>query len=217
MVKLGDYDVVVFDLDDTLYPERSYVLSGYSFLSNLLDSLYSLDTYGTFLEAMSDDQEDVLGYVLSKHELPSSLKEHLVLAYRYHHPKLELHDGALILLDSLIERDMPIYLITDGRSITQRLKLRALNIQDYFKQIFISEEVGVAKPEIESFKIIDDRHVGKKIVYIADNPKKDFVAPELLGWKSVGVLHVDTRIHPLIENHSEKANIWLKRLSELKC
>jgi len=217
MVNLLDYDVVVFDLDDTLYSEKDYVLSGYCYLVGMLKSLYSVDTHESFFEAILNNENDVFDYVLKKHQLPAFLKEHLILAYRYHKPNLILHDGAFEILNTLVNENIPVYLITDGRGITQRLKIEALKIGGFLDGIYISEEVGAGKPSPDSFIAIANKNPNKKIVYIADNPKKDFVAPNALGWDSIGLLHKKSRIHPLPENYETKANVWLEQFKELIC
>ena len=53
--------------------------------------------------------------------------------------------------------------------------------------MLISEEVGSEKLLGEAFRLIMDR-TGEKgpYVYVGDNPKKDFVAPNRLGWLTVG-------------------------------
>lgn len=217
MVNILDYDVVVFDLDDTLYSEKDYVLSGYSYLTKMLKSLYSVDTHESFLEAIKNNEKDVFDYVLKKNQLPLLLKEHLILAYRYHKPKLNLHDGVAEILKKLTYKKIPIYIITDGRSVTQRLKMNALNITNFFNGIYISEEVGVEKPAPDSFVFISNKYPNKRIVYIADNPKKDFIVPNDLGWESIGLLQKESRIHPLSKNYETKANIWLETFKELVC
>jgi putative hydrolase of the HAD superfamily len=217
MANLLDFDVVVFDLDDTLYSEVNYVLSGYKFLSELIEKLYSKNTYNTFLEALKRNEADVFSYVIGEHELPETLKQHLILAYRYHVPTIQLHAGAITILEKLKSKDVPVYLITDGRGITQRLKITSLGIEAFFEKIFISEEVGVGKPEPDSFIAIKEVHPNQSIVYVADNPKKDFISPNKLGWSSIGILNKATRVHPLTNNYIEAADVWLDELKELTC
>jgi len=217
MANLSNFDVVVFDLDDTLYSEMDYVLSGYKFLSELIEKLYSKNTYKTFLEALKRNEADVFSYVISEHELPETLKQHLILAYRYHTPNINLHEGAISILNQLKSKKIPIFLITDGRGVTQRLKITSLGIEFFFEKIFISEEVGVGKPEPGSFLAIKETHPNKSIVYVADNPKKDFISPNKLGWSSIGILNKSTRVHPLTNNYIEVANVWLDELKELTC
>ena len=217
MANLLDYDVVVFDLDDTLYSEMDYVLSGYKFSSDLIKMLYSKNTFETFVKALNEKIPDIFSYVISEHKLPGILKEHLILAYRYHVPNIKLHEGVILTLENLRGNNIPIYLITDGRSITQRLKIVSLKIEYFFEYIFISEEVGVGKPEPDSFIAIQRKHPNKSIVYVADNPKKDFIAPEQLGWSSIGILNKYTRVHPLTNNYIQAANVWIDEFKELTC
>lgn len=217
MLSLLNFDVVVFDLDDTLYSEMDYVLSGYKFLSDLIEKLYSKSTYQTFIKALDAKAPDVFSYVIEEHNLPVTLKEHLILAYRYHTPNIKLYNGVLLTLEKLRNKNIPMYLITDGRGLTQRLKIKSLGIESFFESIFISEEVGASKPDLNSFLAISSRHPQKSIVYIADNPKKDFIAPIKLGWKSIGILNMNTRVHPLTDNYIQTADVWLNKFQELLC
>ena len=217
MADLSNFDVVVFDLDDTLYSEMDYVLSGYHFLSELIDKLYSKSTYHTFIKALNTKAPDVFSYVIEEHNLPKTLKEHLILSYRYHTPNIKLHEGVILILEQLKNKNIPMYLITDGRGITQRLKISSLGIESFFESIFISEEVGVGKPDPDSFISIQRLHPNQSIVYIADNPKKDFIAPKLLGWDSIGILNKNTRVHPLTNNYTQAANVWLDQFKGLTC
>jgi putative hydrolase of the HAD superfamily len=217
MANLSVFDVVVFDLDDTLYSEMDYVLSGYRYLSELIEKLYSKITYQSFLEALEKNEVDVFAYVIAEHKLPESLKQHLILAYRYHIPDIQLHDNALLILEQLKLKNVPVYLITDGRGITQRLKITSLGIETFFKSLFISEEVGVGKPSPDSFLAIQTLHPKQSIVYVADNPKKDFIAPNQLGWESIGIINKNTRVHPLTNNYIQAANVWLDEFKELTC
>lgn len=136
MADLSNFDVVVFDLDDTLYSEMDYVLSGYQYLAELLEILYSKSTYQSFLDAIKNNNRDVFDYVITENDLPESLKQHLILAYRYHRPSINLHKGVLGVLNELKSRTIPMYLITDGRGLTQRLKISSLGIEDFFEYIY---------------------------------------------------------------------------------
>jgi putative hydrolase of the HAD superfamily len=48
---------------------------------------------------------------------------------------------------------VPLALITNGASDTQRDKLRALGIQHWFDAVVVSGEVGIAKPDISVFRL----------------------------------------------------------------
>jgi putative hydrolase of the HAD superfamily len=86
-------------------------------------------------------------------------------------------------------------LITDGRSITQRNKLKALNIETYFNNIIISEEINSEKPSELNYRKVMSLDVNKKYVYIGDNPTKDFYTPNILGWISICRLDNGFNVH----------------------
>ena len=86
-------------------------------------------------------------------------------------------------------------LITDGRSITQRNKLRALGIESFFKNIVISEEVNSEKPSEYNFRMVMYNKIAENYIYIADNPKKDFITPNKLGWTSICLLDRGHNVH----------------------
>ena len=216
MVNLSSYDVIVFDLDDTLYSEKQYVHSGFKYLALIIQQLFSIDVEDDLLGAFTRNEKDVFSFIIDKYNLPATLKSHLVLAYRYHQPNLTLCKTVKLTLDSLKQLDKPMYLITDGRSLTQRLKINALDIKHYFKKIYISEEVGAEKPSIQSFMDIKKAEINSKIVYIADNPKKDFIAPRQLGWDSIGLKNEKIRVHPLTSDFLIKADVWLESFQEIK-
>ncbi|MCZ7570369.1 MAG: HAD family hydrolase [Ardenticatenaceae bacterium] len=62
-----------------------------------------------------------------------------------------LFDDARELFTSLRRARIPLALITNGASDTQRDKLRALDIEHWFDVVVISGEVGIAKPDAAAF------------------------------------------------------------------
>jgi len=208
---LRKYDVVVFDLDDTLYSEKSYVNSGYQVIAHYVESLYELD-FNRALEKCGDSS-NVLASVLDELGLNQSLLSQFIQIYRYHEPDIEVLPGVDCILRGLKKDGVPMYLITDGRSITQRLKITSLEIKAYFREIFISEEQGHEKPSPHSFEEINKQYENSKIVYIGDNPKKDFIAPHKLQWDTIGVKHNEIRVHPLLE--VEAPRCWVENIGDL--
>ena len=79
---------------------------------------------------------------------------------------------------SLIQNEKK-YIVTDGNKLVQKNKIDKLGIKKYFKKIFISRCYGVKyeKPSLYCFKKIIklERCKWKDLVYIGDNPKKDFI------------------------------------------
>jgi HAD superfamily hydrolase (TIGR01549 family) len=60
---------------------------------------------------------------------------------------LTLFPGAVDLLRSLRERGIRLGIVTNGLSETHREKIALLQISEYFDAIFLSDEVGMVKPD----------------------------------------------------------------------
>ena len=119
----------------------------------------------------------------------------MIFEYRFHFPEIELSIGALDLLKELKERKAIIGLITDGRSKSQRNKIKALKIEHFFDHILISEEFGSEKPDDRNFQFHIEKFAANEYIYIGDNFKKDFVTPNELGWLTIGLLDDGNNIH----------------------
>lgn len=213
MFELTAFPVVVFDLDDTLYSEADYVASGFRHLSTLVDSLYHRPFGKALQDAHVSKVCDPIGTALLEIGLPLTIKDDLIQAYRYHHPVLSLLPGAQDILNACMHAQCKLYLITDGRGITQRLKIQALGLQNIFDDVFISEELGASKPHPLAFVQIQRRHPKGPWIYLADNPQKDFLAPRALGWASVGVRHTTIRTHSLFSRCDPQ--FWVEDLQQL--
>jgi putative hydrolase of the HAD superfamily len=82
-------------------------------------------------------------------------------------------------------------IITDGEVVKQRNKIDALGIKRSVDHVFISEEFDSngSKPSTEMFEefLSTTGTKPENSVYIADNPAKDFVAPNTLRMRSLWV------------------------------
>jgi len=185
--------VIVFDLDDTLYPERSYFLSGLSAVEDYITKTFKIPFDGEIIKASKNGIGDLWGWSCQKLGLPSEIKESLLWVYRLHLPKIKLNSEIKILLDTLKKSNATLVILTDGRSVTQRLKINALNLQSL--PLYISEEYCSLKPSFLRFQEIEKKWEGRKFVYIGDNPQKDFYAPMKLGWLCLGADWFKEKIH----------------------
>lgn len=177
---------VIFDLDDTLIYEIDFLKSAYKEISEFLndDEVYEIMIEKYFLG------ENVFEFLEKKYLVK---KEELLHIYRNHIPTIELIDGAKELLQNLVNKNCRLGLITDGRSITQRNKIKALQIESFFDKIVISEEIGTTKPNMDNYTIFS--HSNAQFYYIGDNITKDFVTPNHLGWTTICLLDNGKNIH----------------------
>jgi putative hydrolase of the HAD superfamily len=184
---------VVFDLDDTLYDEVEYCKSGFTsvseFLSNLpefpqaehiFDALWMQFKAGnhtkTFNAALS---ELGIGY-------DAKLIRQLIEVYRSHEPNITLPPQSRQVLSKLSEK-FTLALLTDGFLPSQQLKVHALGIEQYFKCIIYTEQLGI----------------------------KDFIAPNRLGFTTIQIirparLHLESSQEP-----DSAAKYTIRQISQL--
>lgn len=198
--------VVVFDLDDTLFRERDFCRAGFRHIAKRVHELTGRDT-SSLLAAM---EQALLRRTSHFNPLEKWLQEagiydralidDLIADYRRGgHAPLQPAAGARELLDRLRSRGVRLGIITDGRSITQRGKIRDLGLQDYFRpaDISISEETGADKLSADPFRAFVRRYPeASGFTYVGDNPVKDFLHPNRLGWNTVMVRRNEDSVQP---------------------
>jgi putative hydrolase of the HAD superfamily len=193
---------VIFDLDDTLYLERDYVRSGFravaehlrrtlnrpeSFEDWLWDYFLKTKTGWTYRKGFSGGAFDALNDAMQL-GLGGADIDALVAVYRQHAPAIEANAEMVDLLGELRGR-VKLGLLSDGFLPAQRLKIDALGIAGLFEATVITEELGREfwKPSPAGFELIAERLAvpHRACAYVGDNPSKDFVAPNALGWRSI--------------------------------
>ncbi|SHJ38890.1 HAD family hydrolase [Pseudozobellia thermophila] len=190
-ITVDQRSVIVFDLDDTLYNEITYLQSAYREIAKKIDPKKWRQLFATMF-SLYRCSKNVFDFLAQEYNCD---KDELLSTYRNHKPEIALFHGALPLLKNIREKSGKIGLITDGRSQTQRAKLQALGIQDLFDIIIISEEFGSEKPDIRNYLAIAEAFPDHTYCYIADNIRKDFIAPNQLGWETICLLDNGLNIH----------------------
>ena len=170
--------VVCFDLDDTLYKEIDYLKSAYQEISEAVG-------HSEAVPQMMDwyyKKKNVFAELINDYNLSVSISD-LLIMYRNHYPNISLDAGVKEFLEELKEYGAKLGLITDGRSVSQRNKIKALGLEGFFDVEIISEEFGSEKPDSRNYQAVMDAFPDRKyFVYVGDNPAKDFIAPNQLGW-----------------------------------
>lgn len=194
--------VVCFDLDDTLYKEIDFLKSAFKEIVE-----YTLKCSGSHDLVAAGLYEGMLGAYFSKKDAFDYLiaavgidldKAILLSLYRNHVPLISLSDGALELLNEIKGRGFEIGIITDGRSVQQRNKIKALGLDKIVSEenLIISEEFGSEKPSRANYEYFVAKYPdATEFFYIADNPKKDFLSPNVLGWKTICLKDDGRNIH----------------------
>jgi FMN phosphatase YigB (HAD superfamily)/LmbE family N-acetylglucosaminyl deacetylase len=122
------------------------------------------------------------------HIFSEALKAECLRAYRGHSPVLQLDGGVRRTLEELRRRGKHLGIVTDGRPESQRAKIEALGLLELVDEIIVTDELGgepFRKPCDIAFRIMQRRFGCDygEMVYIGDNPRKDFAAPLALGMR----------------------------------
>ncbi|MCH5155397.1 MAG: HAD-IA family hydrolase [Clostridiales bacterium] len=174
---------VVFDLDDTLFPEYDYVKSGYKAVAKQIEKKYGIDdAYDELLTLFGENNNNVFNrYLQSKglSDIEQAVSE-LVEIYHTHTPEIQLSDEVKHTLALLREKGYKLGVITDGRPQGQRAKIVSLGLEGMVDKIIITDELGgkeCRKPNPKAFNLMAE-YFGislNEMMYVGDNPQKDFV------------------------------------------
>lgn len=182
---IDDIDVVIFDLDDTLYSEIDYVKSGYRAIAKEYPNINGLyeQLWNAFLEKKPaiDCVLNDLGMIYERDSFLS--------IYRKHRPNIKLYSGVYDMLVDL-SNNKKLGIITDGRIEGQKAKIDTLGLSELFDKMIITDELGgveFRKPCEKAFILMKEyfKCDYQQMCYVGDNIKKDGIAPEKLGMKFI--------------------------------
>lgn len=173
--------VVVFDLDDTLFDEIDFVRSGFAEIASYLQLPEAFDVMWTyFCEHGSGKVFDTL---IAHFNLETPLQK-LIEIYRFHPPALSLGAQSKALLSYAPRHKTG--LITDGHYLMQQNKFHALGLERYVSYPVFTDFHHTKKPSQTPFRMVMEHFASEaRFIYVSDNPRKDFDAPNQLGWESI--------------------------------
>jgi putative hydrolase of the HAD superfamily len=203
-------NVVVFDLDDTLYLESEFAHSGFRHVdtelkrrgvTGFLDKAWERFSQG----ARSNMFNSVLPE-LGLQATPEQVAE-LVEIFRRHEPDIRLLPDAVWLLDRWAGGRI-LGLITDGFAVTQHNKIAALKLRGRVDHIVVSDDLGGRnfwKPSPAPYEaVMAEVGAQHSFTYVGDNPHKDFITARKLGWQTVRVRRIGG-LHADVDLDSEHA------------
>lgn len=187
--------IVIFDLDDTLYPESDFVRSGHHVIAQRVWQDLRVDIEPELRRRFAEGQRGDLmtaALVSMGIEVPSNyVASILVPEYREHEPTIRPYLETIPVLTELRARDHRLALLSDGWAGVQRRKLKALGLASFFEIAVMTDELGrdAWKPSRKGFEhILHSLDVDPHdCVYVSDNPLKDFVGPNRLGMLTIRV------------------------------
>lgn len=185
---------VIFDLDDTLYAEKDYVRSGYAAIANVLPQVNG--TQEKLWIAFCENKPAIDTVLQEAGIVSQGMKDFCLQTYHSHMPNITLYHGVATLLATLRGRNVKIGILTDGCPEGQRNKIKALQLADKVDEIIVTDEIGgvtFRKPNDISFRIMQRKLQipFANMLYVGDNPTKDFFAPQQLGMQTIWLKNND--------------------------
>ncbi len=185
---------VLFDLDDTLYPESEFIRSGMRSVARHLASRkfgneHELES--RMLEILErDGRGRVFDTLLEERGVESpDLVSMLLLVYRTHEPAIQLYGDVLPAFRRLRTMRIRLGLITDGMGSVQRRKIAALGLESWLEAIVCTDELGPGheKPSPLPYRLALDllEVKARDCMYVGNDPKKDFA-----GARSISLMTV---------------------------
>lgn len=184
---------LLIDLDDTLYDERSYVLSGFRAVAAELAGRYpNLDAQA--LAAAMEAELDAHGrgrifdVVLEQAGIGPDVIGDMIRVYREHRPVISLWPGVADTL-RFLAKTYRLAIVTDGLATMQARKLEALGVGELVDEVLLCWEYEAPKPSpacyLEAMRKLEA--FPAQSVVIGDNPGHDMAAAAAAGCRSIRV------------------------------
>jgi len=188
---------VLFDLDDTLYPEMDFVRSAFGAVAADLGADVGIDAGFTRMRLLQILRRDGRGRVFDDflHQQRIYTPERvarMLMVYQTHFPSLRLHTDVVPTLEWLRRSGVALGIVTDGLSYVQRAKVEALGLEPKVDVVVCTDELGprCGKPSRAGFeRALETLGVSpSRAAYIGNDATKDFLAPRLLGMTAIHIV-----------------------------
>ncbi len=158
LTKLEPFDLLIFDLDNTLYNEYSFLAQSYKqFLKSyeLSQEIFSeIYIFMLDLVLLRSDRKKLVQKVNKKFKLNLSIDRLYAVMRDEFHGELKLFSGAENLLKDL-QKSSDVYLLTNGNPLQQKIKGKRLNLFSFIDiNNFICASDIEPKPSAEGIKYI---------------------------------------------------------------
>ena len=183
--KLKKFNIVIFDLDNTIYNEDNFIKPSLQKVSRFLSQEMKLEEKMVFFKLMKlkykGNDQKIFNSFLSNYKLPNQkftnlVKKSVKLYQTYNCKNLENSNSLKNYLKKLCKLKT-LYLVTNGDYFRQKNKITKLKIQNYFKKIYILDrkrtDIKPSTKNLGNLKKIIKKEGAKYSVYVGDNSKID--------------------------------------------
>jgi putative hydrolase of the HAD superfamily len=194
---LPDRRAVVFDLDDTLYPYRHFVLSGFAAVAAHLARTSRLDRRRVLRllarTSRGPDRGRELQACIETFGIPAGLLPTLIGIVRDHQPCFRLPLASVRTLAALRAQGWRLGVLTNGSRAVQARKVAALGVARYVDTVVYAAQYGsgAGKPDPEPFGEVL-RRLGvpaRHTIFVGDDE-----AADVAGAAGAGLVPVHCRV-----------------------
>ncbi len=211
---------ILFDLDDTLYRERRFALSGFAAVARAAaddSGVAPGDVFRSLQRALrTGARSQAFQRLCSTFGWPEQRVEPLLEVFRTHEPRLRLPGTTLRTLATL-RPAWRIGIVTNGPASIQTRKVRALGLEHIVDAVVYASEWGNGdgKPAPEPFAVAA-RALGVapgRCVFVGDHPVCDIYGARRAGMRTIRILQGFYR--PALLAVHEEADAVVRSLDEV--
>lgn len=198
---------LIFDVDDTIYNQLEPFENAVNKVFNNHKDIDSLDLFKShrkysdelfdLTESGALSLEDMRVYRITKafydfgKNITVKEAKDFQKEYEANQEKITISDGIREVLNFGKENNIKMGIITNGPTKHQGNKVNNLGLNKWIsnKDIFISESEGVAKPDVQIFKLVEHKMnlETDNTYYIGDSINNDIVGAKSAGWKMIWI------------------------------
>lgn len=187
---MSDRRAIVFDLDNTLYPQEQFTLSGFLAVATFVEAQFAIPrdrAMRVLRRARRARRGRELQELCAHFDLSPTIVPHLVSVIRLHDPGIQLpalSAGAL----RRLRPGWRIGVLTNGMPSVQRRKVQALGLAPLVDVVLFAEEHGAGgKPHPAAFVAMRDRLdvSAERTVFVGDDPSADIGGAQSAGFRTI--------------------------------
>ena len=186
--KIQKYEIIIFDLDDTIYSQKHFDTPALKLVAEYLSKILELSDSKVFLDIrklkkLKRGKHPILIFnkYLNKKKINKKYKNNIIknsvkIFQTYNCKNLKYIPSLKSLIRNLSKKK-DLFIVTNGNVARQKRKIKYLGINNYFKKIFILD--GVRKKIKPSIKDVNylvkflEKSPKKNAVFIGDNKTTD--------------------------------------------
>lgn len=211
---MRDDTAVVFDLDDTLYRERRFVLSGLREVARAIERSHGMPASQVFRSLQArfrrDGREHLLQTWCRATGLPVREVPGWVTLIRAHRPQLRLPRETAAVLQALRRNGHRLGILTNGLVETQAAKVRALGLEALVDAVIYADRYAPGgKPHRACFDAVRAALdvPAARCVHVGDHSVKDIAGARAAGMRAIWITRTAA--------HHPTADAVISRIAEL--